>query len=112
MANFQRIFGEDGLPYLIDTSGEGANESYSPWSMNSDDLELRSEPPPFARGIDADFGYGQDMTRFREFQSSRPEYISVISDPGELAKSDFQRAEKAGYQDGDFGRYDFDASGV
>lgn len=104
MANFQRIFGEDGLPYLIDTSGEGANDSYFPWSMDSDDLELRSEPPPFARGIEMDFGYGQDMARSREFQPSSPESISAISDPGDLAKSDFLRAEKADYQDGDFDR--------
>lgn len=104
MANFQRIFGEDGLPYRIDTSGEGVNESYSPWSMGNDDLELRSEPPAFSRSIDMDFGYGQDMARFREFQPSHSEPVGVISDPGELAKSDFLRAEKAGYQDGDFDR--------
>lgn len=111
MANFQRIFGEDGLPYLIDTSGEGANDSYFPWSMDSDDLELRSEPPPFARGIEMDFGYGQDMARSREFQPNRPESIGVISDTGDLAKSDFLRAEKADYQDGDFGQFGLGASG-
>ncbi len=104
MAYFQRIFGDDGLPYLIDTSGERANESYSPWSMGSDDLELRSEPPPFARGMDMDFGYGQDMARSREFQPTHSEPIGVIFGSDELAKSDFLRAEKAGYRDGDFDR--------
>ena len=103
MANFQRIFGEDGLSYLIDTSGEGANDSYFPWSMDSDDLELRSEPPPFARGIEMDFGYGQDMARSREFQPSSPESISAISDPGDLSKSAFLSPEKANYQNIDKG---------
>ncbi|MDP1977236.1 hypothetical protein [Undibacterium sp.] len=100
MANFQRIFGEDGLPYLIDTSGERENESYSPWSNGNDDLQLRSEPPPFSRGMD--FGYGQDMARFREFQPSRTESIGVISNPGELAKSDFLRSEKNAYPERNF----------
>ncbi|MFZ2998929.1 MAG: hypothetical protein WA071_01155 [Undibacterium umbellatum] len=106
MANFQRIFGEDGLPYLIDTSTEGANEKYSPWSTGNDDLELRSDPPPFSRCMSMDFGYGQDMARFREFRPERLNLSGAISDPGELAKSDFLRAEKAGYQDADFARRD------
>ncbi|PXX41667.1 hypothetical protein [Undibacterium pigrum] len=106
MVNFQRIFGEDGLPYLIDTSNEGANESYFPWSTGNDDLELRSDPPPFSRGMGIDFGYGQDMARFREFRPERLELTGAISDPGELAKSDFLRAEKTGYRDGDFARRD------
>jgi len=110
MANFQRISFEDGLPYLIDTSCEGANESYSPWSTGYDGLQLRSEPPPFARDIDMDFGNGQDMARFREFQPTPPESISAISDLGELAKSDFLHAEKANYQDGDFGQFGLGAS--
>jgi len=97
------------LPYLIDLSGEGANESYSPWRMGSDDLELRTEPPPFSCGINMDFGYGQDMARFSEFEKSLPESNGAIPASRELVKSDFLRAEKAGYQEGDFDLYDFDA---
>ncbi|MFZ6874236.1 hypothetical protein ACO0LF_19435 [Undibacterium sp. Di27W] len=111
MANFQRIFGDDGLPYLIDASGVRANESYSPWSIGSDDLELRSVPPPFARGIDMDFGYGQDMARFRADTASRLGSIGAISDLTDLTKSNFLQAKKADYHDGDFDRYEFSASG-
>ncbi|MFZ6743489.1 hypothetical protein ACO0LC_09715 [Undibacterium sp. JH2W] len=111
MANFQRIFGDDGLPYLIDASRVGTNESNSPWSIGSDDLELRSEPPPFFRGIDMDFGYGQDMARFREDTASRLGSMGASSDLTDLTRSNFLQAEKADYHDGDFDRYGFSASG-
>ncbi|MFZ6743486.1 hypothetical protein ACO0LC_09700 [Undibacterium sp. JH2W] len=104
MANFQRIFGDDGLPYLIDASRVGTNESNSPWSIGSDDLELRSEPPPFARGIDMDFGYGQDMARFREDTASRLGSMGASSDLTDLTRSNFLRAEKADYQNDDLDR--------
>ncbi len=39
MANFQRIFGEDGLPYLIDTSDQGLNESDNPFSSGYEFLD-------------------------------------------------------------------------
>ncbi|PXX41668.1 hypothetical protein [Undibacterium pigrum] len=109
MTNFQRIFGDDGLPYLIDTSSKGENKSYFPWNSGNDDLELRSEPPPFSRGMGMEFGYGQDMARFRDFEPSAPDSIDAILDSRELATSDFLRAEKAGYHEGDFDLYDFAA---
>lgn len=111
MANFQRILGDDGLPYLIDTSGDGTNGSISIWNTSEDDFQISSEPPPFFRGSDMDLGYGQDMIRFREFLPERPDLISVISDPGEFAKSDSLRAQRAGYRGSDFDLYDFNASG-
>lgn len=103
MANFQRIYGDDGLPYLIDTSGNGFNVGYLPWSAAGGDLELSSEPLSFVDSTDMRDDYGQGMASFGGVQAKRPVSNDAAEDSGDLSESAFLSPEKANYQDIDKG---------
>lgn len=98
MTNLQRIYGDDGLPYLIDTSGDGFNAAYLPWSAAGGDLELSSEPLRYVGSTDMMDDYGQDMASFGGMQAKRPVSIDAVEDSGDLSKSAFLSPEKANYQ--------------
>ncbi|MFZ6874230.1 hypothetical protein ACO0LF_19405 [Undibacterium sp. Di27W] len=99
MANLQRIYGNDGLPYLIDTSGDGFNVDHLPWSTVGDDLELGSEPLSFAANADTKDVYKQGMTSFGDMQARRPLSIDAVEASGDLSKLTFLSPEKTNYQD-------------
>ncbi|MFZ6733783.1 hypothetical protein ACO0LG_17785 [Undibacterium sp. Ji42W] len=107
MANLQRIFGDDGLPYLIDRPDEDFNAGYSPLTTGIENLELSSEPLSFVRSPDRDISYEQDMAGSREIQMRRPVSMGAIENSGDLSKLTFLSPEKINYQNVDIGDTNF-----
>jgi hypothetical protein len=110
MANLQRVFGDDGLPYLIDTSGEGFNAAYMPMTTGDENLELGLEPLSFTRNSGGDMGYQQDMNDSREVMMTRPVAIGG-GDSGNLSKLNALTPENTVYQASNAGDIYFKQTG-